>query len=267
MIRSICILLIFLPGILASSHAVAQFTKHKSINLKQKVHSASVDRPGELYLLFKDGLIERLDVDGIVQASGKPVFFPTLFDPRDGSKLFGYSSSTGQYQFFSPSFDTNGPPARIDSAYAIQPFLVCPSGDYSLNIIDSADWSMKNINLKTGRLSYESVMADSSLTGPYSYMREYQNFIFILEQGKGIHIYNKMGQRLRTVAGVGIKYFNFLGEELYFLEKDTLRFLDLFNGEERKVLLPYAPEFGLLTDERLYLVKDLGVEIFFVGDR
>ena len=51
-------------------------------------------------------------------------------------------------------------------------------------------------------------------------MREYQGFLFLLHQEKGILIFNKMGKWIKTIERPQLKYFNFLGEELYYPEGD-----------------------------------------------
>jgi hypothetical protein len=60
----------------------------------------------------------------------------------------------------------------------------------------------------------------------------------------------------------GLRTFNFLGEELYYLDGKKLRFLDLFTAEERAIEMPVVADFIILTDERLYAFQALQVDLF-----
>jgi hypothetical protein len=248
--------------------ADAQFHKIKTINTPYNIAFATIDRVGELYLLSDKGRVEKIGVDGDVMASASLKNTPTLFDPRDGSHLFVYDRRSQEYIFLLPALYSNQPPVKIDSAFAVAPYLVCPSGEYELIILDSADWSLKKLNRKTNTLLHETIIIDSVAVAPQIlYMREYQNFIFLLDSKKGILIFNMMGKLLRTISGKEIHYFSFLGEELYYLENDTLHFFDLFNEETRSMKIPSISEFAFITDERLYLISRNKAEIFSLGEK
>jgi hypothetical protein len=250
--------------LLMSASVQAQYRKIKSITLTSDVTSATVDRPGDLYLITDGANLVCYDTEGSLRTSGTLPIKPTIFEPRDGSRLFVWSADENAYLFF-PPFLNFGDLQTPDSAFAIDPYMVCAAGDHDLIILDSADWSLKRINLKVNRVMYESALGgNAAALKNISHMREYQNFLFILDRDRGIMIFNMLGNLLRTVEGKGIRYFNFLGEELYYADKDKLVFIDLFTTEERSSRIPYAADFALLTDERLYLVRNRKLEIFSI---
>ncbi len=245
--------------------ALAQFEKLTSFTIEKPVYYAAVDRPGELYLIFDDNSIARYGTSGSLMASGQLPFKPDVFDPRDGSRLFAFNRKHAQYIFFAPFFSLQNPPVTIDSAFVIDPFLACSSGDRDLLVIDEADWSLKKVNLRTNRLLFESMISDSSAAVPkVSFVREYQNLVFMLQPGKAIMIFNMLGHHLRTIDAAEARYFSFLGEEVYHLRGNRLSLFDLFTAESRVIDLPYAADFALLTDERLYLIKGKTVDVFSV---
>jgi hypothetical protein len=244
--------------------ATAQFKKIKSFELKENVVSASVDRPGDLYVEFLSGIMQKYSVDGVFLASSTNSSLPTLFEPRDGARLFTYRKATQSYQFLSPLLEEIST-TKINQAFAIAPYLACAFGDHGMAILDSADWSVKRVNLRTSLVSMEtSLHSLISSSSKITFMREYQNFIFLLDENKGIMVLNSMGKLIKTIEAKGLAYFNFLGEELYYLQDGQLKFIDLFTAETRSMSLPEPCEFALLTDERLYLIHQNQVNVFSV---
>jgi hypothetical protein len=253
------ILIFFLPFC-----ANAQFEKLKSFEVKENIVSASVDRPGDLYVVLKSNTIQKYSVDGALLASLVNSSLPTVFDPRDGARLFTYRKASQSYQFLSPLLEEVSS-TKINQAFAIAPYLACTFGDQGLAILDSADWSVKRINLRTSIVNMEaSIQSLISDKAKIIFIREYQNFIFLLDQNKGILVLNSMGKLIKTIEVKGLNYFNFIGEELYYLQDGQLKLVDLFTAETRSMLLPEPCEFALLTDERLYLIHQKLVNVFSV---
>jgi hypothetical protein len=245
--------------ILCSIPAVAQtgFSKLKTANLPENVALAAIDRVGELYVITEKNRLIKFGVDGDILASTDINHFPDIFDPRDGSHSFLYWRDEQKYEFRLPDLASIAVANTIDSSFAVAPFMVCPSGDHDVIVLDSADWSLKKISTAGNTVLYETIIfASGIISTDISSMREYQNFVFILDKTKGIYIFNRMGKLLRTINAKGIPYFNFLGEEIYYPEGNGLRFFDLFTAEERFVALPSPFTFALLSDERLYLIRD-----------
>lgn len=237
--------------------------KLKTVTLTDTIVFSAVDRPGDFYLGTKEGQIQKIDRDGNLIVLYKGNYPPTVFDPRDGSRLFAYYRHDQHYEFLSPSLETTAS-YKIDSAFAIQPWLMCPSGDHKLWLLDKADHSLKKINVRESEVELE-VVVDSALIGKsegFKTMREYQNFVFLLHPDKGILIFNNLGTHLRTIDVAGIRNFNFLGEELYYLRGKSLEFFNLFTAETRRITVGPGALEALVTDERLLLVTPRQIDIF-----
>jgi hypothetical protein len=250
----------------ASLNADAQqFEKIKTIKSHFPVVYATIDRVGDLYILSSQGQLEKINSNGDVEATTTLSTFPTSFDPRDGSRLFVYWRPSQKFTYLLPNLETNRSPTSIDSAVAVSPFLVAPSGENDLLVLDSVDWSLKKINGRTNTVSYETIIHDDKSPAPtFSFLREYQNFVFLLDKRRGILVYNMMGRLLKTIGGPGIETFSSLGEELYYHTGDALFFYDLFTTETRQLKLPRPANFAFLTDTRLYIVLDNEVELYSV---
>jgi hypothetical protein len=237
--------------------------KIKTLELSDTIIYSTVDRPGDLYFITKEGQIQKFDKDGKLVVVYKHKGAPTLFDPRDGAKLFAYYRNGQQYDYHNPSFDITAS-YRIDSAFAIEPWLIAPSGEKKLWVLDNADHSLKKINPQDAQVEVE-VIIDATLiedATAFTLIREYQNFVFLLSPKRGIHIFNSLGKHIKTIPAKGITSFNFLGEELYFLSGDVIKFTDLFTAESREMKLDSKPKNVILTDERMVLVFAKSFDLF-----
>ena len=254
--------ILVVAGMLLCGSASAQTRKIKTLEVSDTIRYAAVDRPGELYIVTTSGQLQKFDTDGKLVALHKDKPVPTLFDPRDGSRLFAFFRETRQYNFLNPSFEAVQA-FSIDSSFATEPWLACVSGDHNIWLFDAADWTLKKLNTTTGALSVEeAIETKSRQKSTYTFLREYQGFLFLLDVSEGILIFNSVGKHIRTIEVKNLSYFNFLGEELYYLQGDTLRFFDLFTTETREQKLATPGNFALITDERFFLIRKNIIEIY-----
>ncbi len=249
-------LLIFFTCLAAGT--VAQKTL-KSLTLIDKTVFATVDRPGDLYIVSKGGRIQKFNVDGTLISEYKTGPAPTLFDARDGARLFAYFRDDQYYAYLNPSFDVTAKHA-IDPALTIKPWLVCASGDHNIWILDGEDKSIKRINNTTSGVDVD-IRLDFSDKFRLTYMREYQGFLFLLDLDEGIRIFSNMGKPLMTLGYPGLASFNFFGEELYYVVGNNLRLFNLFTAHTREIPLAKGGEFVLMTDVRLFSVLGNKAEI------
>lgn len=249
--------------LLVSAFISAAQTRITSANVNEEIVNAYVDRVGELYILTKTGQIQKFDVNGKLISLYRRAETPTLFDPRDGSRLFAFYRSSRKIEFLNPSFEVTTASA-IDSAFVIDPWLACSAGEHDLWILDSADHSLKKISPATSSVLVDVKFPDepSIKWSSLSYAREYQGFVFFMEQGKAIHIFNGMGRWIKSIRDNKLKYFNFLGEELYYPSNMELVFVNLFSGEQRKMPISKPYKFALVTDERFFLIHANSIDFF-----
>ena len=99
--------------------------------IKGEITYAYVDRVGELYLMTTNNDIQKFDINGNLLSVYKKGPAPTLFDPRDGSRLFAFFRGDRSVAYLSPSLEINTS-FNIDSAFVIDP---C----YLLSVITTFD--------------------------------------------------------------------------------------------------------------------------------
>jgi hypothetical protein len=234
--------------------------KITTIDIKD-VASAYVDRPGDLYILHTDNRISKFDTLGMPIGNLSFEQSPTVFEPRDGARMFIYFTDTKQGSFFSPETKQE---FTIQNHFAIEPILATSSGDNHVWIVDKADWSVKRFDPKASKIIAESLIDKTQFEGEPKIIaiREYQNFLFVLEKNTGILIFNGLGKQIKKIVGKDISYFNFLGEELYYKKDNKLIFYDLFDGTTREETVDSKSLYTLLTDARKYVVYSNRIDVF-----
>lgn len=200
----------------------------------QNISHITTDRAGYFYAVTPES-IHKYDSSGkelhVVQTPSPT----TLFDTGNGVRLLAYRRDARAYVIYPPSLSPREP-VSIDPSFAIEPWLVCSSGDYNLVILDAADWSVKRIDTRRSVVEFEYNLDSASATDPdFVFMREYQGFLFLADRGKGISIYNKLGMKLKHLPVQGLRSFNFLGRELYYYQDGQIHFTDLFTLETRSL--------------------------------
>ena len=240
---------------LICTSALASFAQKKiSFETTSEIVWAGVDRPGDLFLLLATGEVVKYDKDGKKIGSHGFQTPPTLLDPLDGVQAFYFDEATGMFGNISSDLSSvcKHP---VDPAFAVRPWLVCPSL-HELWILDSADFSIKKTKMKSAAISIESVLIHlpSKHIEDFIYMREYQNYLFLLDKKAGVHVYNSLGKFVKTVGEGGMTYFNFFGEEVYFMKNRQLLLTDLYTNDKRTLDLPVSCRFALLRDDYLYAV-------------
>lgn len=251
-----CIILVFL---LAAANCYGQGKLVNSIPLNGRVHFASVDRPGDLYIIMEDGLVRKFDLNGNEIATKKFASTPTLFDPRDGTLSFAYFRGQQKTEYLSPDMSSSVE-KQLPPDFAVYPWLVCPSKN-ELWILDSADLSLRQTTGRATSIAYDvNWQGEKPLPTSLAFMREYQNFLFVLDKERGIHMFNNLGKKIRKLGDPGMTSFNFLGEELYYHGSKSIHLMDLYTGEAREIPLPYPCTFALLTDQRMILLTEGKVE-------
>lgn len=236
-------------------------SKKITIETNAEIRWAGVDRPGDLFLVLSTGEVQKFNNQG--QLIGTHGFRtpPTILDPQDGVQSFYYLQAENIYGNISSDQSTATQHA-LDPAFAISPWLVCPSL-HELWILDSADHSIKKTSMKASGIAFETILnhPPHKPVSDYRYMREYQNYLFLLDKNVGVLLFNMLGKYLKTMGEKGIESFGFLGEEMYYSKGGSLIATDLYTDEKRSLTLPVPCRFALLTDDTLYAVAANSVTI------
>jgi WD40 repeat protein len=254
-------LTIIISLIISSQTLLGQKKPIASVKLRKPVDHAFVDRAGDLYIQENSGEFLKYDTNGVRIATFKPDDSIIVFEPRDGARLFTWSRSGN---WFSYAYFGSVKKQKLGEEFAIDPWLVVSSGDANIWILDSSDRSLKRVNTLENRVEVEVILPDSLNTpeSDFTWMREYQGFLFLINQQTGIHVFNTLGKQVKSFPGKNIPYFNFLGQELYYPIEDKIKFYDLFDGTTRLESKDPKTKIELMTDSRIYKIFPDRLEVF-----
>lgn len=221
------------------------------------IRFATVDRAGDLYVVSQHG-IQRIDSTGRTVGSVQTKAID-LFDTGNGVRMLAFYRGEKTLRFLNPTLEVVDS-LKLDNSMAIDPILACSHGDFGTVLLDGADYSIKVMDTRT-----HVILAEYNLTTrPVNprYMRSYQNFLFILTD-QGIEVFNLLGKHLKTFEiNPAPLSFNFLGEELYYLENNELHFTDLYTLEERKIEVDTTQTDAILvTDNRVFFIQENAIRI------
>jgi len=214
------------------------------------------DRLGDFFIVQKIGRIKKYDPDGKVLASTSEKDV-TLIEPWYHPSIFIYKRNKQQYVLYGRNFE-NREGFVVEPSIAIEPFLACPTHDNKLWIFDKADNSVKKVNRYTNEVIQEFEIEPKHIANQaeFTYLREYLNLVFLLDKNSGILILNHLGLVINKIEIKDLKSFYFYGEEIYYLENDKLKFLNLVTEKEHEVNLPTGTQQAIITDERIIILNN-----------
>lgn len=231
--------------------AQTQLTKIKEWSSRE-ISLASVDRIGNFFLIYKKGGIKKYDPNGKVMAS-LPKSKPTLIETWYHPSIFIYDRGTQRYFSYGRYFE-NMREHKLPPEFAIDPYLVCPTHDNRLWILDKTDYSLKKINPLNNEVLNEFVLDTGKASPAFTFMKEYQNLLFLQEKN-AIWIINTLGKVINKIESTQLGNFGFFGQELYYLENNTVRFINLLTEENYELKLEGDLKFALVTDERILTIS------------
>lgn len=246
--------------LLLSTLSLAQEKKINTISFDVLYH-AGINPAGELYTV-SEKKISRFDKDGNIL---KELSFPsastiTQFDTWHLTQVVLYFREGQRIDIYNPDLEIRNT-FVIDSVFAIEPHWIAASFDQKhFWIFDKADRSIKKVNYKTGEVVVDEIISASGISGEVLSMREYQRFLFVQTQSS-LFIFNSIGKHIRTLSAA-TQSFDFFGEEIALLQKNSVTLSSLFTKEERSKTLPGVFQHIWISDERLFGRNGSAVEIY-----
>ena len=265
--KSISRSLVFAAVIFTIAQTVlAQDSPLKKINTitLKGVADVALDRLGNLYTV-EDGLtLNKYDTDGnfLFTFSNLERIPLTQIEPWNPLRIFVYSKEGQEILILDRSL-VRQERISVDASLAIEPTLGTPSSNNSYWLFDKSDLTLKKVDLENSEILMDIHLTKIARPSSPDFieLREYQNMLFLLDIKTGIEIYSIVGKRIHKIEATTIAHFGFLGQELYYLEGEILKFYDLYTEEIHELPVGKVKQ-ALATDERLILVKEGLIEIF-----
>jgi len=239
---------------------------------KKPVIAISVDAYDRVITADAQGNVTAYDTLGkaLYQYSPRTVADVTLLEAWRSMQILVFYRDLQQYalldRFLTP-LSGYPYPARLPSERVGFARLMTPAYDDQFWIFDDTDFSLKKYNPSLQTLALHSPL--NLVLDPQDYqltfMREYQNQLFIADRNSGILVFDNLGNYRRKLPFRDLTYFQFIENELYFLEKDTLRFYNIYTHAERTVPLPVPAKTAVIVGRWLFVFSDRGGFLYRLG--
>ena len=201
------------------------------------IDKVSIDRQGSIYLGDQNGNVDKYNSKLELTDRFSPVQKGSIgiLEAWNPLKVFVFYQQLQQYAFLDRFLVTaNRYELKDISSYA---GLATISLDNNLWIIDLAKFGLIKYNISYGQIEIERPF--DLILNPESYeithIREYQNLLFVSDKKSGILIFDNLGNYLRTIKAVGISYFNFEGDKIYFKVQNNLIIKDIYDKAVKEI--------------------------------
>jgi len=205
------------------------------------VDHISVSRQGNIFAALAKGDVVMLDSSGkIVQrfSPRKPARIH-LLEAWNGLRVLAFSRDFQSY-FLLDRFLLSDGPVSLENDNGGYIRLLAPSQDGNLWVFDEATFQLKKINPANGNTIFSTPL-DLVLSGkPHelSFMREYQNQLYIADKLGQILVFDQTGTFRKKLPLENCSWFGFEGEELLMVQQGEIIRYHPFRLELRKEPLP-----------------------------
>lgn len=225
--------------------------------------AASIDRLNNIYIADKKGNLKQY-TNGQLQQ----IFSPqksgsiTLVEAWNPLKIFLFYADFQEYLFLD-RFLTS-PQRYSSSEWSRFSGMMTISADNNLWVIDYVDFGLKKYDINFSQFTVTTpfdLILDPE-NHEISFIREYQNLVFISDKVSGILIFDNMGNYLRKISAKEINYFSFLGDYLYFIQGDELIVSHIYSSEKKVIKLPEPALYALPYEKHIALITENALNIY-----
>ena len=148
--------------------------------------------------------------------------------------------------------------------------MATPSYDNNIWLIDQSDFSIKKyVIFQQDILS--STPFDLLLDPDHyeiSFMKEYQNKVFVADKNSGILLFDNLGNFIRKYDQPGLDEFNFFKNFIYFIDGNRIMLIDLYDDHRQTITLPSTKNYRhvLIFEDLYYLFNEKGMDIYRLTD-
>ena len=244
------------------------FQKVTSFPLKNTPTQVSIDRQGNFFIADKKGNIDKYSPNGkpLQHFSPQKVSTPSIIEAWQGLRSFVFYREFQEYLFLDRFLN---PSPRYTFAPEISQFIsLATMGNGSqLWVVDGQQLSLKRIDTHSKEIQIDVPLnlhlnPDSN---ELTYLRSYQNFVFLADKVSGILVFDNLGNYLETFPFSGVDFFTFSGNELILSYEDRALFYDIYKKTKKEVALPNLSYKFILVANNLIAINNNIVDVYQVN--
>ena len=255
-------LLFFISFLIICSKTASQnLSLIKSVPF-ENVQNVSVDINGSIYVADDKGNLNQFDSTGrlVNHFSPPQPATVTLLDASRTMNVFIFYRDLQKYTVLN-RFLYSSDFTSVNNEYIGYAYLISPSLDNNLWVFDNQSFSLKKYDILLQKVTIDvplDLVLDSDNYN-ISYMKEYQNRIYLNDTKKGVLIFDNLGNYLATLPFL-TNHFSFTGEEIYFLSDNQIKFYNVYSGKERNLGIKDSnPKYVLISENNVVLFSDRAI--------
>ena len=224
-----------------------------------KITAFSQDRTGNIFLTFEGGAITKLSssLDSLISFSPEKLGDITLLEAWHGFQIFAFYKEFQEFVLLD-RFLTRNTRFQLSQSSANYVNMCTISSDQNLWIFEENQFRLIKLNLSIRAIDIE-IPLDFVLDAnehKITFLREYQNLVFLVDEYSGIYILDNLGNYLRKIDAPGISNCSFRNEHIFYLQDDTVHDINLYQGTHEIIRINPGEYLGVLPLENgLLLVK------------
>lgn len=239
----------------------------ESIKLNNPAHQISIDRQGNIYVSSLNGAIDKYDSNGELQAHYSPTkkSTPRIIEAWQGLRVFAFYKDFQEYSFFNRFLGESERYTFGNQQVTSNLSLSTIATDNNIWALDAQQLSLKKIDINSNEAISETNLnlILKNNTHDFTYIREYQNLVFISDSKNGILVFDNIGNYLETLPLFNISFFSFKDSSLISIQNGKVIYFDIYTKQKKEVSLPDPSyTFVLMENKRVFLFKKETLDIF-----
>lgn len=231
--------------------------------------SASIDRLNHIYIADKKGNLNQYRNTSLIQTfSPQQMGNITLVEAWNPLKIFVFYADFQEYVFLDRFLSASQRfPAPELSRYS---GMMTMSYDNNLWIVDYINFGLKKYNINfddyTINTPFDLILDPDKYE--ITFIREYQNLVFISDKNSGILVFDNLGNYLKKIPANGVNHFSFKGDDLYYISDSTLMKVNIYSDKKSSLPLPGKALFAFLYDEnKLALISESTLTSYLIKEK
>jgi hypothetical protein len=224
----------------------------------------ALDNAGRLYIVTPFGDLIRQDLEG----SEPPLIYSpvkkariSLVDVSNSLRTFLFYEDLQEYVLLDRFLTETSRYSLVEiTSYA---GIAAPALNNQLWIVDMVDFSIKKVDTQFNqvliRIPLPQVLSPEK--SDFTFLREYQNLLFLTDANSGIYVFDNMGNFLRQINITGLETLRFSAKHMYYQMSETVLVEeDIYSGERREIELKVPVKTILVQGESFWLVQEREME-------
>ncbi|KOY85942.1 hypothetical protein AD998_07115 [bacterium 336/3] len=145
--------------------------------------------------------------------------------------------------------------------------LLTYANDGNLWLFDEQDFSLKKYQTNTNTVHIKTPcdLIFNPKIYSLSFLREYQNQVFLVDSNSGIFIFDNFGNYKKNLQISNINFISFVKDDIAYIDKNVLYLRHLYTDVQHKLHLPIEynyKDFFLISTNYVYLFTSKEMLIF-----